>query len=53
VFTLIVAAVTCLAAAAFARRQINGFTGDVLGAIQQVTEIAVMLVLVSFYHGAT
>ena len=52
VATLVVAAMTCLAVAAFARQQINGFTGDVLGAIQQVTEIAVLLILVSFYHGA-
>lgn len=35
------------ALALFAKKQIGGYTGDVLGAIQQITEIAVLLVAVA------
>jgi adenosylcobinamide-GDP ribazoletransferase len=38
------AAATVAAAALMARRQIGGLTGDVLGAFQQLAEIAVLLV---------
>ena len=44
---LVALAVTALAAAAtalLAKRQIGGYTGDVLGAIQQIGEIAMLLV---------
>lgn len=43
--------ITAMAAAGFtgwlAKRQIGGLTGDVLGAVQQVTEVAVLLTVVS------
>ena len=42
---LLVAALATLALAALARRKIAGQTGDVLGATQQVAEIAILLVL--------
>jgi adenosylcobinamide-GDP ribazoletransferase len=41
--TVAVAAAVMLMAAALARRQIGGYTGDVLGAFQQVGEIAMLL----------
>jgi adenosylcobinamide-GDP ribazoletransferase len=40
---LLAAAATVAALAALARRQIGGYTGDVLGAAQQVGEIAMLL----------
>lgn len=39
---LVVSAVTAGAVAAYARRRLGGYTGDVLGAVQQVTEAAVL-----------
>jgi adenosylcobinamide-GDP ribazoletransferase len=34
-------------------RRIGGYTGDCLGAVQQVTEVAIYLcILASFQHGA-
>ena len=42
---VVAVAVAAGALAVLARRQIGGFTGDVLGAVQQVTEIAVLLVV--------
>lgn len=39
-----VAALTIGAAGMLARRQIGGYTGDVLGAFQQIAEIAILLV---------
>lgn len=45
---MIVGAAGCLAAAAIAtlaRRQIGGYTGDVLGAVEQAAEIAILLTL--------
>ena len=40
----------CAAAGAinWARRTLGGYTGDVLGTVQQVTEIAILLAIVSF-----
>lgn len=40
------AAIAALIVAIISRRQIGGFTGDILGAIQQCAEIAVLLVVV-------
>jgi adenosylcobinamide-GDP ribazoletransferase len=40
-----VGGIACLAVAALARRQIDGVTGDVLGAAQQTSECAVLTVL--------
>ena len=40
---LVAAAFAAALAAAFARAQVGGHTGDVLGAVQQVTEIAVLV----------
>ncbi len=40
----------CIIMATIARHQIKGFTGDVLGAIQQVCEISVMLLLIILWH---
>jgi len=37
------AAVTAVAAAAYFRRRIGGYTGDCLGAVQQLTELAFLL----------
>jgi adenosylcobinamide-GDP ribazoletransferase len=37
---------------AIARQQINGFTGDVLGATQQLADIAVILFLVGYWGSA-
>jgi adenosylcobinamide-GDP ribazoletransferase len=42
---VLAAAVAALAVARLARRQIGGYTGDVLGAAQQAAEIAVLLAL--------
>jgi adenosylcobinamide-GDP ribazoletransferase len=42
---LLVAALSCFGVMALARERIGGQTGDVLGATQQVTEIAVLLIL--------
>ncbi|MBL6945594.1 MAG: adenosylcobinamide-GDP ribazoletransferase [Rhodospirillales bacterium] len=41
------ASLSCLIMAAIAKRQIGGMTGDVLGAVQQVTDIAVLLLFVA------
>lgn len=41
-------AVAALAMAALARRQIGGYTGDVLGAVQQMVEITMLLTLVAY-----
>jgi adenosylcobinamide-GDP ribazoletransferase len=41
---LLAALVACVATAMLARRQIGGYTGDVLGAAQQAAEAAVLLV---------
>ena len=38
------AAIAVAAAAMLARRQIGGYTGDILGACQQVAEIVILLV---------
>ena len=35
----------CLAIATVARRLVGGYTGDVLGAVQQVAEILILLTL--------
>ena len=40
---LLVAAASVVALAALARRQIGGYTGDILGAAQQIGEIAMLL----------
>ncbi len=42
-----VAAIAAWTVAVLARRQIGGFTGDVLGAVQQVSEIAALLTIVA------
>ena len=39
---ILIAAVATFGLARFARRQIGGYTGDVLGAIEQICEIAVL-----------
>ena len=44
---VVVAATVALGAGRFARRRIGGYTGDVLGATEQVTEIAVLVVAVA------
>ena len=41
---IVVAGVAMVATAALARRQIGGYTGDVLGAIQQIGEITMLLI---------
>ncbi|WP_119461594.1 adenosylcobinamide-GDP ribazoletransferase [Rhodospirillaceae bacterium SYSU D60014] len=43
----VVAGLAALAMTGLARRQIGGYTGDVLGAIQQLTEIAMLLAIVA------
>ncbi len=43
VLAIIAAAAAAAAMAALARRQIGGYTGDVLGAVQQAAEIAILL----------
>jgi adenosylcobinamide-GDP ribazoletransferase len=47
VVAAIAVAVTTLAVAAIARAKIGGQTGDILGASQQLAEVAVLAVLVS------
>ncbi len=42
---LIIAACAALAVAALARRQIGGYSGDILGAVQQAAEIAILFTL--------
>ncbi|VAV99309.1 Cobalamin synthase [hydrothermal vent metagenome] len=52
--TLLVSVTAVLAMgimAVIATRQIGGYTGDVLGAIQQVTEIAVLMALSAYWSG--
>jgi adenosylcobinamide-GDP ribazoletransferase len=41
---LVVSGMAVAATAVLARRQIGGYTGDVLGAIQQIGEIVMLLV---------
>jgi adenosylcobinamide-GDP ribazoletransferase len=43
VAAVVAAAVTALLAAAYFRRRIGGYTGDCLGAVQQMTELAFLL----------
>ena len=45
-----VAVLSCIIMGWIAKRQIGGFTGDVLGAVQQVSDIAILLFLVSFWN---
>jgi adenosylcobinamide-GDP ribazoletransferase len=47
VFALVAGALGALAMALLARRQIGGYTGDVLGAIQQLAEISVLFGVVA------
>jgi adenosylcobinamide-GDP ribazoletransferase len=47
IVALIVAVVAAALVGAIAKRQFGGYTGDVLGAIQQVAEIAVLINLVA------
>jgi adenosylcobinamide-GDP ribazoletransferase len=47
IVAVIVAVVAAALVGAIARRQFGGYTGDVLGAIEQVAEIAVLINLVS------
>jgi adenosylcobinamide-GDP ribazoletransferase len=47
IVAIIVAIVAAALVGAIAKRQFGGYTGDVLGAIQQVAEIAVLINLVS------
>jgi adenosylcobinamide-GDP ribazoletransferase len=47
IVALVVAVVAAALIGAIAKRQFGGYTGDVLGAIQQVAEIAVLINLVS------
>lgn len=42
-FALVMGAAAAAAAAAVAQREVGGYTGDILGAIQQLTEIAILL----------
>lgn len=44
---LIMAALAAFAVTALARRQIGGYTGDILGAVQQAAEIAILFTLVA------
>jgi adenosylcobinamide-GDP ribazoletransferase len=46
---LLAAAAGALAVALLARRQIGGYTGDVLGAVQQIAEIGVLLGAVAMH----
>jgi adenosylcobinamide-GDP ribazoletransferase len=45
ILALSVAALALAGLETLARRQIGGYTGDVLGAAQQVTEVAILLAL--------
>ncbi|MEL6570678.1 MAG: adenosylcobinamide-GDP ribazoletransferase [Pseudomonadota bacterium] len=47
VWVMLIGAIAALACAAIANRKIGGQTGDILGATQQVTEIAVLVTLAS------
>ena len=47
VVTLLVGGLAALAVAALARRQIGGYTGDVLGAAQQISEVAMLFAIVA------
>ncbi len=49
VWALLAAAAASFAIAAMAQRLFRGYTGDVLGAVQQAAEIAVLLAAASFY----
>jgi adenosylcobinamide-GDP ribazoletransferase len=44
IIAFVVSSMAVTAVAALARRQIGGYTGDVLGAFQQVGEIVMLLV---------
>ncbi|MFP6730296.1 MAG: adenosylcobinamide-GDP ribazoletransferase [Alphaproteobacteria bacterium] len=44
---LIIGALAAAGVAALARRQIGGYTGDILGAVQQAAEIAILATLVA------
>ena len=44
---MVAAACAALAVAALARRQIGGYTGDILGAVQQAAEISILFTLVA------
>jgi adenosylcobinamide-GDP ribazoletransferase len=41
--SVVAAAITALIAAGYFRRRIGGYTGDCLGAVQQLTELAFLL----------
>jgi adenosylcobinamide-GDP ribazoletransferase len=47
VVTLVVGGLAALTVAALARRQIGGYTGDVLGAAQQISEVAMLFTIVA------
>ncbi len=47
-----VAALSFLGVAFISHRQVGGYTGDVLGAVQQVSEIAILIGLLSLSSGA-
>lgn len=47
VIAFVFAGLVALAMTGLARRQIGGYTGDVLGAVQQLTEIAMLLAIVA------
>ena len=49
VWALLAAAAASFATAALAQRLFRGYTGDVLGAVQQAAEIAVLLAAASFH----
>lgn len=52
VVAMIVAFVSALVVTALARQAFGGYTGDVLGAVQQIVEVAVILTVSSFVFGA-
>ena len=47
VVALVVGGLAGLAVAALARRQIGGYTGDVLGAAQQISEVAMLFTIIA------
>jgi adenosylcobinamide-GDP ribazoletransferase len=47
IIALVVGGLGALAVAALARRQIGGYTGDVLGAAQQISEVAMLFTIVA------
>ncbi len=49
IWALLAAAAASFAAAAMAQQLFRGYTGDVLGAVQQAAEIAVLLAAASFF----